>query len=58
MAMINYYGGQMSNELTNEKCTHVISINYDDQSNQLEKNESNTRCIQPIKEEPALSHNY
>jgi hypothetical protein len=40
MAMINYYGGQMSNELTNEKCTHVISINYDDQSNQLENNES------------------
>ena len=39
MAMINYYGGQMSNELTNEKCTHVISINYDDQSNQLENNE-------------------
>lgn len=37
--MINYYGGQIVNEL-NEQCTHVFACEYDSQASQLETNET------------------
>jgi hypothetical protein len=46
MAMLNFYGGCVSNELT-DKCTHAFSLDYDSSTKQIELNHPQLKIITP-----------